>query len=194
MTKCTPTTDLFPACKSRKIEVDFNGGDITSDAGSLLIRQADRKLGLTRDLNKVLDDPRRKASCDHTQVAMWRQRIYGLALGYEDLNDHATLRDDLALQTAVESRGQPSIEHLTDAGGNSLPKPLSGGTQFVFLRFKSRFYLCRQTPQLPILLQQSRQATHLRADRTSRPQPKALGNLPLGQTAETDEHACSDRS
>jgi hypothetical protein len=103
MAECTTTPDLFPACKSRKIDVDFEGGDITSDAGSLLIRQVDRKLGLTRDLNKVLHDPRRKGSCDHTQLAMYRQRIYGLALGYEDLNDHDTLRDDLALQTAVES-------------------------------------------------------------------------------------------
>ena len=103
MAECTTTPDLFPACKSRKIEVDFEGGDITSDAGSLLLRQIDRNLGLTRDLNKVLDDPRRKASCEHSQLAMLRQRIYGLALGYEDLNDHDTLRTDLALQTAVES-------------------------------------------------------------------------------------------
>ena len=129
MTKCTPTTDLFPACKSRKIEVDFNGGDITSDAGSLLIRQADRKLGLTRDLNKVLDDPRRKASCDHTQVAMWRQRIYGLALGYEDLNDHDTLRDDLALQTAVESdkalASSPTLCRLENRADSETAKEIS---------------------------------------------------------------------
>jgi len=120
---------LFPACKSRKIEVDFNGGDITSDAGSLLIRQADRKLGLTRDLNKVLDDPRRKASCDHTQVAMWRQRIYGLALGYEDLNDHDTLRDDLALQTAVESdkalASSPTLCRLENRADRETAKEIS---------------------------------------------------------------------
>ena len=103
MTECTTTADLFPACKSRKIEVDFEGGDITSDAGSLLLRQVDRKIGLTRDLDKVLHDPRRRGSCEHKQLAMYRQRIYGLILGYEDLNDHDTLRDDLALQTAVES-------------------------------------------------------------------------------------------
>ena len=102
MAECTTTPELFPACKSRKVEVDFNGGDITSDAGALLLRQVDRKIGLTRDLNKVLHDPRRKGSCEHTQLAMLRQRIYGLVLGYEDLNDHDTLRDDLALQTAVE--------------------------------------------------------------------------------------------
>jgi len=103
MTDRTTNADLFPAYKSRKIEVDFRGGDITSDAGSLLLRQVDRKLGLTRDLNKLLYDPRRKGSCEHTQLAMYRQRIYGLILGYEDLNDHDALRDDLALQTAVDS-------------------------------------------------------------------------------------------
>jgi len=103
MANCTPTPALFPAYKSRKIDVDFEGGDITSDAGSLLLRQVDRKLGLTRDLDKVLDDSRRQASCDHTQLSMLRQRIYGLALGYEDLNDHDTLRTDLALPTAVDS-------------------------------------------------------------------------------------------
>ncbi len=103
MAECTTTPDLFPACKSQKIDVDFEGGDITSDAGSLLLRQVDRKLGLTWDLNKVLRDPRRKASCEHSQLSMLRQRVYGLALGYEDLNDHDTLRTDLALQSAVES-------------------------------------------------------------------------------------------
>ena len=103
MAKSTTTAELFPACKSRKINVDFEGGEIASDAGSLLLRQMDRKLGLTRDLSKVLDDPRRKASCEHTLLPMLRQRVYGLALGYEDLNDHDALRTDLAIQTAVES-------------------------------------------------------------------------------------------
>jgi len=103
MVESSTSTELFPACKSRKIEVDFEGGDITSDAGSLLIRQVDRKLRLTRDLNRVRHDPRRKESCEHSQLAMYRQRIYGLILGYEDLNDHDTLRDDLVFQTAVES-------------------------------------------------------------------------------------------
>jgi len=103
MTKCSTPSDLFPTCKSRKVEVDFKGGEITSDAGSLLLRQVDRRLGLTRDLNKLLPDARRKGSCLHSQLALLRQRIYGLALGYEDLNDHDPLRRDPAFQTAVES-------------------------------------------------------------------------------------------
>jgi hypothetical protein len=76
MTECTPDRDLFPACKSRKIAVDFHGGHISSDGGSLLLRQMDRKLGLTRALDKALADPRRLASCEHSQLSMLRQRIY----------------------------------------------------------------------------------------------------------------------
>lgn len=102
MTQCTITPDLFPACKSRKVEIDFEGGDITSDGGGLLLRQADRKLNLTRQVARALADPRRQKSCDHRQLHMLRQRVYGLALGYEDLNDHGTLRDDPAFQTFVE--------------------------------------------------------------------------------------------
>ena len=129
MAKCTTTTDLFPACKSRKVEVDFNGGDITSDAGALLLRQVDRKIGLTRDLNKVLHDPRRKGSCEHTQLAMLRQRIYGLILGYEDLNDHDTLRDDLALQTAIECdkalASSPTLCRLENRADRETAKEIS---------------------------------------------------------------------
>ena len=75
---------------------------MTSDGGVLLLRQADRRLGLTATAARALDDPRRKASCEHGLVEMLRQRVYGLALGYEDLNDHDALRLDPAIQTAVE--------------------------------------------------------------------------------------------
>ena len=68
----------------------------------MLLRQADRALGLTEQVAKALIDPRRRASCRHDALAIVRQRVYSLALGYEDLNDHDQLRRDLALQTAVE--------------------------------------------------------------------------------------------
>ena len=102
MTECTSQLALFPACKSRKIEACFDGGAVTSDGGSLLVRQADRRLGLTQQLAKIIVDPRREASCDHSLRDLVRQRIYALALGYEDLNDHDELRHDLGLQTAVD--------------------------------------------------------------------------------------------
>jgi hypothetical protein len=105
MTDSSTIPDLFPALKSRKIEADFEGGDITSDAGSLLLRQVDKRIGLTKAIDRALLDERRKKSCDHRQIHLLRQRIYGLALGYEDLNDHETMRHDLALQSSVETDG-----------------------------------------------------------------------------------------
>ncbi len=102
----------FPGCKGRRVEVEFSGGNVTSDAGVLLVRQADRLLGLTESVARLLEDPRRQASCEHTVLSMLRQRVYGLALGYEDLNDHDFLRDDLAWQTAVE-RDQPGASSPT---------------------------------------------------------------------------------
>lgn len=102
MTKCTIDQIAFPAFKSRQVISEFSGGDVTSDGGSLLLRQVDRKMGLTRQVAEQLSDPRRKKSCDHTLLSLLRQRVYGLALGYEDLNDHDTLRKDPGIQTSVD--------------------------------------------------------------------------------------------
>jgi hypothetical protein len=92
----------FPSFDRRKIEASFTGGDVSSDGGVLLLRQADRRLGLVAALDRALPDPRNPHFIVHRQVDLLRQRVYGLALGYEDLNDHATLRRDPAWQTALE--------------------------------------------------------------------------------------------
>ena len=102
MPNCTQGELSFPSFDRRKIEADFSGGDVSSDGGILLLREADRRLGLTKALDRVLPDPRDPDQVSHRQVDLLRQRIYGLALGYEDLNDHDTLRLDLAWQTALE--------------------------------------------------------------------------------------------
>ena len=101
MTICSPTTIQFPSVKRRRVQASFDGGDITTDGGALLLSQVDRRLGLTRALARVLGDGRERGRCTHSLVTLLRQRIYGLALGYEDQNDHQTLRRDRALQTAV---------------------------------------------------------------------------------------------
>jgi hypothetical protein len=67
----------------------------------LLLQQVDRQLGLSEAVVHVLDDPRRQASVDHDGLSLLRQRVYTLALGYENLNDHEALRLDLAIQTAL---------------------------------------------------------------------------------------------
>lgn len=101
MTNCTQESFQFPVCKRRRVEANFQGGDITSDGGVLLLQQIDRRLGLNQAIAQILDDPRRQASCEHNNLSLLRQRVYALALGYEDLNDHETLRLDLAIQTAL---------------------------------------------------------------------------------------------
>jgi len=111
VTECYQTPLQFPSVKRRRVEADFSGGDITSNAGIGLLAEVDRQIGLTRSVGRSLADPRRRASCDHSLGDLLRQRIYGLALGYEDLNDHGELRHDLALQTAtsrLESLASPA--------------------------------------------------------------------------------------
>lgn len=87
------------------MEASFNGGNVSSDGGVLLLREVDRRLSLTQRLAELIPDERVLGRCDHRLLGMLRQRIYGLCCGYEDLNDHALLREDIALQTAVETDG-----------------------------------------------------------------------------------------
>jgi len=101
-TVCNSEVFSFPAVKKRVVQASFTGGNVSSDGGIALLRQTDRRLGLTKALAQVLPDPREPGRIKHPLLALIRQRIYGLAQGYEDLNDHDTLRHDLAWQTAVE--------------------------------------------------------------------------------------------
>ena len=101
MTNCNQFEIEFPGFKQRKIMADFAGGAISSDGGSLLLRAVDHKTQLTRAVSSVLVDSRRRKSCQHNLLSLVQQRVYGLALGYEDLNDHHELRKDVALQTAL---------------------------------------------------------------------------------------------
>lgn len=112
MTECYQTSIPFSSVKNRRVEADFTGGDITSDAGVLLLSEVDKRLGLTVAIDKALVDNRRRASCNHSQLDLIRQRLYALALGYEDLNDHTDLRHDTALQAAV-SRLTPMASSAT---------------------------------------------------------------------------------
>jgi hypothetical protein len=91
----------FPGFNGRKIEGDFDGGEVSSDGGALLLRQVDRWLGLTKRLAEVWPDRRDPDRLTHSLESLLQQRVYGLALGYEDLNDHDALRHDVVWQTAA---------------------------------------------------------------------------------------------
>jgi Transposase DDE domain group 1 len=111
MTECNSSSVCFSNLGRRSVLADFAGGAITSDAGALLLREADRRLGLIDALDAVIPDPRNQQLITHQQVTMLRQRIFGIALGYEDGNDHQQLRDDPLMQLVTE-RGIDSAQPL----------------------------------------------------------------------------------
>lgn len=96
-----PKTIEFNRQGKRIVEGRFDGGSMSSDAGVMLLAETDRKIGLTQAAAHHIADPRNPLLITHAVRDMLRQRIYGLALGWEDLNDHASLRQDIAMQTAV---------------------------------------------------------------------------------------------
>ncbi len=102
MTKCSTEQLTFSYLTRRTLTVDFQGGQITSDAGLLLIRQADDALGLTERLGGCIVDRRDERYTDHDFVTMLRQRLYQIVAGYEDCNDAGVLRRDPALKAACE--------------------------------------------------------------------------------------------
>jgi len=102
MTDCNTQPLLFSSLGSKKIQADFNGGTLTSDAGALLLREVDKRIGLIEAINRCVPDPRNQFFIAHQQRTMLAQRIFGIALGYEDLNDHQSLRDDPLLHIITE--------------------------------------------------------------------------------------------
>ena len=112
MTECIQCSFGFKGCGSREIVARFDGGTISSDAGAFLLRETDKRLNLLPRLAECFLDGRSQAMIDHSVLEMLSQRIYGLALGYEDINDHEQLRTD------------PVFGIL--AGRNELDEPLAG--------------------------------------------------------------------
>lgn len=93
---------LFKDVGGKKVEADFLGGEVTSDAGLLLLREVDRKLRLTERVAAGLRDRRDSRYTDHSGVALLRQRVFQIAAGYEDADDADNLRHDPALKIACE--------------------------------------------------------------------------------------------
>ena len=102
---CTEEVDVgtieFARLGRRVVEGRFDGGSMTSDGGVMLLGEVDRKLGLLEAAARCIADPRSPLLIKHGVRDMLRQRVYALALGWEDLNDHGALRCDVAVQTAV---------------------------------------------------------------------------------------------
>src|SRR5438128_5451454 len=116
-TECNQFVLGFHPLKQREIRAQFDGGAITSDGGGLLLRDVEQRIGMLRQFAACFTDYRNADLIEHTVEEMVAQRVYGLALGYEDLNDHEELRNDPLLAVLVE-KANPSQEAL--AGKSTL--------------------------------------------------------------------------
>lgn len=117
MTECTQTSFDFQAHYSREVVVRFDGGRMSSDGGALLLRQTNERLNLLSRLADCFEDHRCSWLISHSVQELVSQRVYGLALGYEDLSDHDQLRDD-PLLGVLSGKRKPGEEAL--AGKSTL--------------------------------------------------------------------------
>ena len=122
MTKCITKQLTFSFIKKQKVTVDFEGGEITSDAGLLLVRQADNALQLMTGIAGCITDRRDNRYTDHDLKTLLRQRTYQIVAGYEDCNDANVIRRDPALKTACGRKlsdedlgSQPTLSRLENA-------------------------------------------------------------------------------
>ncbi len=117
-TQCTQESFQFHALWRRQVRGGFDGGTITSDGGGLLLREVEQRTKIIAQFAKCFADHRNPDRVEHTVGELVAQRVYGLALGYEDLNDHDQLREDplLAVLTEKEDPTGKSRVRQRDAG------------------------------------------------------------------------------
>ena len=109
--ECTQVGFEFQSLNHRQIRAQFDGGAISSDGGGLLLREVDKRTGIIGKFAACFTDYRDPERIEHRLEELVAQRVYGLALGYEDLNDHDQLRNDPLLAVLVE-KSDPSQEVL----------------------------------------------------------------------------------
>jgi hypothetical protein len=118
MTECIEDRFEFASGGStRKVVAEFSGGTISSDGGGLLLQETDARMNLLARFSQCFIDGRNPILTDHSVEQMVRQRVYALALGYEDLNDHDQLRQD-PLLGLMAGKAEPGTEPL--AGKSTL--------------------------------------------------------------------------
>jgi len=123
MTECSPTLFSFQPHGRREVSAAFDGGRITSDAGGLLLREVEAKFAFIAQFARCFTDHRDSERIEHSVEELLRQRIFGLCLGYEDLNDHDQLRHDPLLALLV---GKPDLLGAHRARCRDRGKALAG--------------------------------------------------------------------
>ena len=113
-TQCIPEQLEFQGLGRRKVVADFSGGRITSDAGGLLLREVEKGTGILRSFSECFVDLRAPELVEHSVLELVSQRVYGIALGYEDINDHDELRRDGLLATLVGKADPTGAERVRE--------------------------------------------------------------------------------
>jgi DDE family transposase len=119
-TECNPTLFEFAPVEGRQVVAAFDGGAITSDAGALLLGETDRAIRLTERFAVCFTDARVPELVEHEVGTMVLQRVVGIALGYEDLNDHDELRHDPVLAVLVGKLAAKRADCAPLAGKSTL--------------------------------------------------------------------------
>jgi hypothetical protein len=119
-TDCSTNFFGFTEVEGREVVAAFDGGAITSDAGALLLGAADRAIGLIERFAGCFHDERRPELIEHTVATLVGQRVFGIALGYEDLNDHDDLRHDPLMAVLADKLTAPREECAPVAGKSTL--------------------------------------------------------------------------
>ena len=102
-TQCSEGKLMFHDLDSREVVARFDGGEITSDAGAVLLREVEKRTGILDRMSECFEDHRDPQRIEHTVESLVKQRVMGLCLGYEDLNDHDELCRDRMLALVCES-------------------------------------------------------------------------------------------
>ena len=123
MTECSKQRLLFQPHARRDVVAEFDGGAITSDAGGLLLREVERRFGILRQFARCFTDHRDEELIEFSVEELLAQRVMGLALGYEDLNDHEQLRHDPLLALLC---GRQDITGNDRGDPRDRGKPLAG--------------------------------------------------------------------
>ncbi len=122
-TECTKKYGSFQVLGRREIIADFNGGTITSDGGALLLREVEQRTSILQRFAQCFTDYRDQRRIEHSVLTLVSQRVFGLALGYEDLNDHDHLASDKMLAVAV---GRTDPTGMDRKSAKDRGKPLAG--------------------------------------------------------------------
>ena len=117
-TECSAERSMFGRVEGRSVVAEFDGGALTSDAGGLLLGAADRRLDLVRRIARCFRDARDPRLVEHSVATLIGQRVFGIALGYEDLNDHEELRHD-PLMAVLAGKLEARREDCAPVAGKS---------------------------------------------------------------------------